>query len=74
MRIRSLIERTRIIAVEAAATGSASGDVQDELESSTETNYEESARIEGRKAKDLLNMNISKMYEQSLGILGDSLG
>ena len=75
VRIRSVVDRTRIIAVDAAAKRSASANIQDGSESFTQTDYENFTRTEqSRQARDSLNMSISKMYQQSLSILGDSLG
>lgn len=75
VRIRSVIEGTRIVAVEAAAKDSAFAKVQDVTGSFTDTDYEDSAPDDGvREKKDSLNMAISKMYERSLSILGDRLG
>ncbi len=75
VRIRSVIESTRIIAVEASVRSTGSADVRDVSESFADTDYEESTPADGhRHDRDSLNMSISKMYERSLSILGDSLG
>jgi Subunit 11 of the general transcription factor TFIIH len=75
VRIRSVIECTRIIAVEVSSKSSASADPQDVSESFTDSEFEDCAAADGnRQETDSLDMGISKMYERSLNILGDSLG
>ena len=75
VRIRSVIESTRIIAVDASTKDRVSADTQDASESFTETDYEESTLADGNvQDRSSLNMSISRMYERSLSILGDSLG
>jgi Subunit 11 of the general transcription factor TFIIH len=76
VRIRSVIESTRIIAVEASAKkpASASGGSQDVSENFTDTDYDDFTPDSHRHDRDSLNMSISKIYEGSLSILGDSLG
>ena len=75
VRIRSVIESTRIIAVETAANRSASIDIHNATEALTDTDYASSSLNDGDERDiDSLNMSISKMYERSLSILGDSLG
>jgi Subunit 11 of the general transcription factor TFIIH len=75
VRIRSVIECTRIIAVETTAKSGASADLPDVSESFTDSEYEDHAAADGnRQERDSLDMGISKMYERSLNILGDSLG
>ena len=72
VRIRSIIESTRMIAVEAALKQSVSTDLQDVSESLTDTDYEEFARDD--RSRQALHISISKMYERSLSILGGGLG
>jgi Subunit 11 of the general transcription factor TFIIH len=75
VRIRSVIECTRINAVETSVKSSASADLKDVSESFTDTEFEDDTPANGnREERDSLNMGISKMYERSLNILGDSLG
>lgn len=75
VRIRSVIECTRIIAVEVSSTSGASADLQDVPESFTDSEHEDYAAADGnRQERCSLDMGISKMYERSLNILGDSLG
>lgn len=75
VRIRSVIESTRIIAVKVSAERSAFAYVQDDSESFTNTDYQNSTTADhNRHNRDLLDMSISTMYERSLSILGDSLG
>ena len=75
VRIRSVIESTRIIAVETAANRSASVDIHNATEALTDTDYASSSLNDGdERDLDSLNMSITKMYERSLSILGDSLG
>lgn len=75
VRIRSVIERTRIIAVEASTKkpASASAESQDVLENFTDTDYDDFTPDSNRHDRDSLNMSISQIYERSLSILGDSL-
>lgn len=74
VRIRSVIGSTRIIAIEAARNRSASADVQDVSEIFADTDDDSSTPADQhRQDRESLNMSISKMYERSLGILGDSL-
>jgi Subunit 11 of the general transcription factor TFIIH len=74
VRIRSVIESTRIVAIDTSAKKKASAEVQDVSESFTDTDYEGAISAdEFRQETDSFNMSISKMYERSLTILGDSL-
>lgn len=72
VRIRSVIESTRMIAVEAASKKRVPVDLQDVSESFTDTQYEEVAGDD--RSGQALDMTISKMYERSLSILGGGLG
>ncbi|KAF7506995.1 hypothetical protein GJ744_011019 [Endocarpon pusillum] len=75
VRIRSVIESTRVIAVEASTKDRASADTQDASEGFTESEYEELTSADSNvQSRNSLNMSISRMYERSLSILGDSLG
>lgn len=75
VRIRSVIESTRIVAIETSARRNPLDDGQDISETFTDTDYDDSTSTDGhRQHRNLLNMSISKMYERSLSILGDSLG
>jgi Subunit 11 of the general transcription factor TFIIH len=76
VRIRSVIESTRIIAVEASAKkpASASAESQDVSDNFTDTDYDDFSPDSNRHDRDSLSMSISKIYERSLSILGDSLG
>lgn len=75
VRIRSVIESTRVITVEASTKDLASADTQDASEGLTETDYEEPTSADGNvQGRNSINMSISRMYERSLSILGDSLG
>jgi Subunit 11 of the general transcription factor TFIIH len=75
VRIRSVIESTRVVAIESSAKKEASTEVRDVSESFTDTGYEGATSAdELRHNTNSLHMSISKMYERSLTILGDSLG
>ncbi len=75
VRIRSVIESTRIIAVEASTKDRAPADSKDASECFTETDNEEPTLGDGNvQDGNSINMSISRMYERSLSILGDSLG
>jgi Subunit 11 of the general transcription factor TFIIH len=75
VRIRSIIEGTRIVAVEAATKGNVSSEGQDASEDLTDTDHEDAAYTEGMPHDgDVVDMGISRLYERSLSLLGDSLG
>lgn len=74
VRIRSLVEDTRVMAVEVAGRSGHRAEVQD-LSDSEETEREseiENPNI-GNPPSDDISIAISKIYKQTLEILGDSL-
>lgn len=74
VRIRSVIESTRMVAIETSAKRNPPDDGED-VPGSLDTDYEEIDSNDGnRHHRDSLNMSISRIYERSLSILGDGLG
>lgn len=73
VRIRSVIEDTRVVAIDAASKSGVLESSRDTEDS--ETQQEQSPQDDiSREARSELDMSISKLYERSLSILGDTLG
>lgn len=77
VRIKSLIEETRIEAVNAATGSGHSASIQDMSEIETEDDEDEDEDDMDEGDEDLSSMSISlrlsKIYKRTLEILGDSL-
>ena len=71
VRIKSLIEDTRVVAVETATNSGHRAQMQDIL-SSDETGPDDSP-ADGTTECDDISIGISKIYKQTMEILGDSL-
>jgi hypothetical protein len=77
VRIKSLISSTRVAAVERAEKSGYSSSVLDMLDDETEEENDELA-IRGEEehggiSHDAVSRGLSKMYEQTLELLGDGL-
>jgi hypothetical protein len=77
VRIKSLISSTRVAAVERAEKSGYSSSILDMLDEETEEEDDELAIGEeeehGGISPDAVSRGLSKMYEQTLELLGDEL-
>lgn len=77
VRIKSLVEETRIAAVNVASASGLASSVQDLSETDTEDHEEDGSEEADEQQEDESNMSISlglsKVYKKTLEILGDSL-
>jgi hypothetical protein len=76
VRIRSLVEDTRIAAVNAAFEGGHAASIQDLTDLETEDEDEEDSEeddIHATQAAASMPLALSKIYKRTLEILGDSL-
>jgi ribosomal protein L12E/L44/L45/RPP1/RPP2 len=77
VRIKSLVEETRIAAVNVASASSLASSVQDLSETDTEDHEDDGSEEADEEQQDESNMSISlalsRVYKRTLEILGDSL-
>jgi len=78
VRIKSLVEETRIAAVNVASASGHASSIYELSEADTEDDDEEGSDDENEEPDDESNMSISlglsKIYKRTIEILGDSLG